>query len=251
MGRVTMARCSTSPCCAASPATPTPLLEPLHPLTTHPYHTPLQHPLTTPPYHSTTTHPPQVRGLAYYTGVVFEGFDRSGELRAIFGGGRYDKLLGSFGGEDLPAAGFGFGDAVLLETRTRTLNPQARPAPSTLSLSILTLNPHPPPSLLTLTLHRHPSPSPLTLTLHPPPGHRRAAQDEWEATRPRAHRGAGRRLPLPPHPYPYPHPLPLPLTRCKPSSSPSTRTYARRPWALRQHCAVRAWRSTSSSIAYP
>jgi len=56
-----------------------------------------------------------VRGLAYYTGVVFEGFDRSGELRAIFGGGRYDKLLGSFGGEDLPAAGFGFGDAVIVE----------------------------------------------------------------------------------------------------------------------------------------
>jgi len=56
-----------------------------------------------------------VPGLAYYTGVVFEGFDRSGELRAIFGGGRYDKLLGSFGGEDLPAAGFGFGDAVIVE----------------------------------------------------------------------------------------------------------------------------------------
>ncbi len=56
-----------------------------------------------------------VRGLAYYTGVVFEGFDRSGELRAIFGGGRYDKLLGTFGGEDLPAAGFGFGDAVIVE----------------------------------------------------------------------------------------------------------------------------------------
>lgn len=56
-----------------------------------------------------------VRGLAYYTGAVFEGFDRSGELRAIFGGGRYDKLLGTFGGDDLPAAGFGFGDAVIVE----------------------------------------------------------------------------------------------------------------------------------------
>ena len=56
-----------------------------------------------------------VRGLAYYTGAVFEGFDRSGELRAIFGGGRYDKLLGTFGGTDLPAAGFGFGDAVIVE----------------------------------------------------------------------------------------------------------------------------------------
>ena len=38
----------------------------------------------------------QVRGLAYYTGTVFEGFDRTGELRAIFGGGRYDKLLSTF-----------------------------------------------------------------------------------------------------------------------------------------------------------
>jgi len=56
-----------------------------------------------------------VRGLAYYTGAVFEGFDRSGELRAIFGGGRYDKLLGTFGGADMPAAGFGFGDAVIVE----------------------------------------------------------------------------------------------------------------------------------------
>ena len=56
-----------------------------------------------------------VRGLAYYTGVVFEGFDRSGELRAIFGGGRYDKLLESMGGEALPAVGFGFGDAVIVE----------------------------------------------------------------------------------------------------------------------------------------
>merc|ERR1740127_418017 len=56
-----------------------------------------------------------VRGLAYYTGIVFEGFDRSGELRAIFGGGRYDKLLGTFGGDDLPAVGFGFGDAVIVE----------------------------------------------------------------------------------------------------------------------------------------
>mmetsp|Transcript_988 Transcript_988/g.1482 ORF Transcript_988/g.1482 Transcript_988/m.1482 type:complete len:229 (+) Transcript_988:826-1512(+) len=56
-----------------------------------------------------------VRGLAYYTGIVFEGFDRAGELRAICGGGRYDKLLETFGGEALPAVGFGFGDAVIAE----------------------------------------------------------------------------------------------------------------------------------------
>lgn len=56
-----------------------------------------------------------VRGLAYYTGVVFEGFDREGKLRAICGGGRYDRLLSTFGGEDVPCAGFGFGDAVIVE----------------------------------------------------------------------------------------------------------------------------------------
>ena len=56
-----------------------------------------------------------VRGLAYYTGVVFEAFDRKGELRAIAGGGRYDKLLETFGGDPTPAAGFGFGDAVIVE----------------------------------------------------------------------------------------------------------------------------------------
>jgi len=56
-----------------------------------------------------------VRGLAYYTGIVFEAFDRKGELRAIAGGGRYDKLLETFGDVSIPAAGFGFGDAVIVE----------------------------------------------------------------------------------------------------------------------------------------
>ncbi|KAH7435441.1 hypothetical protein KP509_06G065200 [Ceratopteris richardii] len=56
-----------------------------------------------------------VRGLAYYTGTVFEGFDKEGKLRAICGGGRYDRLLSTFGGEDTPACGFGFGDAVIVE----------------------------------------------------------------------------------------------------------------------------------------
>ncbi|GAX76659.1 hypothetical protein CEUSTIGMA_g4105.t1 [Chlamydomonas eustigma] len=59
--------------------------------------------------------PSVVRGLAYYTGTVFEGFDREGKLRAICGGGRYDRLLGTFGGDDLPCTGFGFGDAVIVE----------------------------------------------------------------------------------------------------------------------------------------
>jgi histidyl-tRNA synthetase len=58
-----------------------------------------------------------IRGLAYYTGVVFEAFDKKGEFRAIAGGGRYDSLvkLISGGKSDLPALGFGMGDVVLLE----------------------------------------------------------------------------------------------------------------------------------------
>jgi histidyl-tRNA synthetase len=65
-----------------------------------------------------------VRGLAYYTGIVFELFDRKGELRAICGGGRYDRLLELVGGEPLPAVGFGFGDVVLSELlRERSLLP--------------------------------------------------------------------------------------------------------------------------------
>ena len=57
-----------------------------------------------------------VRGLAYYTGVVFEAFDKAGELRAIAGGGRYDKLLSLYGATTpVPACGFGFGDCVIVE----------------------------------------------------------------------------------------------------------------------------------------
>jgi histidyl-tRNA synthetase len=58
-----------------------------------------------------------IRGLAYYTGVVFEAFDAQGEFRAIAGGGRYDNLvkLISGGKVNLPALGFGMGDVVLLE----------------------------------------------------------------------------------------------------------------------------------------
>jgi histidyl-tRNA synthetase len=54
-----------------------------------------------------------VRGLAYYTGLVFELFDARGDFRAICGGGRYDNLLGALGGTDMPALGFGMGDVVL------------------------------------------------------------------------------------------------------------------------------------------
>src|SRR5207249_7216342 len=51
-----------------------------------------------------------VRGLAYYTGIVFELFDRGKELRAICGGGRYDNLIREIAGVDLPCVGFGMGD---------------------------------------------------------------------------------------------------------------------------------------------
>jgi histidyl-tRNA synthetase len=68
-----------------------------------------------------------IRGLAYYTGVVFEAFDRKGEFRAIAGGGRYNNLvkLISGGKVDLPALGFGMGDVVLLEIlKARALLPK-------------------------------------------------------------------------------------------------------------------------------
>lgn len=56
-----------------------------------------------------------VRGLAYYTGLVFEAFDSEGELRALFGGGRYDELIGLFGGREMPAVGFAFGYSPTVE----------------------------------------------------------------------------------------------------------------------------------------
>ena len=61
-----------------------------------------------------------IRGLDYYSGVVFEAFDKKGEFRAIAGGGRYDNLvkLISGGKVDLPGLGFGMGDVVLTELLT-------------------------------------------------------------------------------------------------------------------------------------
>jgi histidyl-tRNA synthetase len=67
-----------------------------------------------------------VRGLAYYSGIVFEAFDRAGKLRALVGGGRYDNLIGqlSDGAVSLPAIGFAMGDVVLGELINET--PAAR-----------------------------------------------------------------------------------------------------------------------------
>lgn len=67
-----------------------------------------------------------VRGLAYYSGIVFELFDAQRNLRAICGGGRYDGLLAALGGADLPAVGFGMGDVVLGELlKARAVAPGA------------------------------------------------------------------------------------------------------------------------------
>ena len=56
-----------------------------------------------------------VRGLSYYTGSVFEVNSPEKQHRAICGGGRYDSLLSTYGGETVPAVGFGFGDVVVLD----------------------------------------------------------------------------------------------------------------------------------------
>ena len=56
-----------------------------------------------------------IRGLAYYTGIVFEAFDTQRKFRAILGGGRYDSLLTMIGGAPTPAVGLGFGDVVVME----------------------------------------------------------------------------------------------------------------------------------------
>ncbi|MEM8866704.1 MAG: histidine--tRNA ligase [Verrucomicrobiota bacterium] len=56
-----------------------------------------------------------VRGLAYYTGFVFEAFEASGEGRALAGGGRYDELVKKLGGPEMPAVGFAMGDVTLMD----------------------------------------------------------------------------------------------------------------------------------------
>jgi len=89
-----------------------------------------------------------VRGLAYYTGTVFELFDRQGKMRAICGGGRYDTLLATLGGVDLPSVGFGMGDVVLGELlKERGLRPVA---PSTTQAFVAAATPEDLPTVLQL-----------------------------------------------------------------------------------------------------
>lgn len=71
-----------------------------------------------------------VRGLAYYTGFVFEAFEASGAGRALAGGGRYDDLVEKLGGPAMPAAGFAMGDVTLADLlRDKSINPGGVPAP--------------------------------------------------------------------------------------------------------------------------
>jgi histidyl-tRNA synthetase len=68
-----------------------------------------------------------VRGLAYYTGIVFEVFDSAKEMRAIAGGGRYDDLCDKLGGQKVTGVGFGLGDVVLRNLlEQRGLLPQGK-----------------------------------------------------------------------------------------------------------------------------
>jgi len=90
-----------------------------------------------------------VRGLSYYTGTVFELRDAGASLRAICGGGRYDSLLSTFGGESIPAVGFGFGDVVILELLADLgLLPTLSPA---IDVAVIPFSPEQVPQALTLS----------------------------------------------------------------------------------------------------
>jgi len=89
-----------------------------------------------------------VRGLAYYTGIVFELFDAKKSLRAICGGGRYDDLLKQLGGPDLPCVGFGMGDVVLGELLAEREGPLA--AGSAVDVFVATATPEDRPAALAL-----------------------------------------------------------------------------------------------------
>ncbi|MGE5251721.1 MAG: histidine--tRNA ligase [Bacteroidota bacterium] len=78
------------------------------------------------------------RGLLYYTGPVFEAFDKSGSVkRALLGGGRYDNLLADVGGEPLPATGFAMGDVVMgIMLQENGLLPGFTPSPAPVMVTV-------------------------------------------------------------------------------------------------------------------
>ncbi|MEC8209624.1 MAG: ATP phosphoribosyltransferase regulatory subunit, partial [Verrucomicrobiota bacterium] len=76
-----------------------------------------------------------VRGLAYYTGFVFEAYEASGEGRAIAGGGRYDALVKKLGGPDMPAVGFAMGDVTLVDLlESKSLVPEYIQSPEFIAI---------------------------------------------------------------------------------------------------------------------
>ncbi|MBP5544587.1 MAG: histidine--tRNA ligase [Kiritimatiellae bacterium] len=79
-----------------------------------------------------------IRGLSYYTGIVFEAFDTERKFRAIFGGGRYDNLLTSIGGEPTPAVGLGFGDVVVQEVMKEVLGDCGRQREDRVAVGFMT-----------------------------------------------------------------------------------------------------------------
>ncbi len=81
-----------------------------------------------------------IRGLSYYTGIVFECFDTAGEFRAIFGGGRYDNLLTTIGGDPTSAVGLGFGDVVVTELLKARLGTDAVKAKKGVAVGFMTEN---------------------------------------------------------------------------------------------------------------
>ena len=78
-----------------------------------------------------------IRGLSYYTDIVFEAFDTERKFRAIFGGGRYDNLLTAIGGEPTPAVGLGFGDVVVTEVLKDILGETAGTAPDGITVGYM------------------------------------------------------------------------------------------------------------------
>ncbi|MBN1127348.1 MAG: ATP phosphoribosyltransferase regulatory subunit, partial [Chitinispirillaceae bacterium] len=89
-----------------------------------------------------------VRGLAYYTGIVFELFDAAGSMRAIAGGGRYDRLVEQYGGPVTPAVGFAAGDVVLADLlREKGIVP---PRPGRCDCFIITFSDDQPGEVITL-----------------------------------------------------------------------------------------------------
>ena len=84
-----------------------------------------------------------VRGLAYYTGIVFECFDTNKESRAIFGGGRYSNLLSDIGGKPATGVGLGFGDVVVSDVLSDNgLLTDNLPGNTSLAIGFMTDNEH-------------------------------------------------------------------------------------------------------------